>query len=277
MLPLTDLTDDDYSAIAHLQHARLQQYYPALQQAAFLTRADATLTIICDTTAIADLAEDWQTFNDFAYLLTGCNAVTFYVGGQAVLTQIRNVDLGHSVSGTTMTIAELETAAATSNGVTAVARQDLNQLLQALADEIYYRALARFESSPQMVNYGYRQQAALTPEQPPVVVAAPAVETPPTIEAAAPGKLPQVRLRAIYTPTESNFTQSSKRYLKAVDPTGDAARALKEIVAKTPTGLAHLARAAKPYPDPEKAKDRLYKGFCKVAEERGLAIEVAAQ
>jgi hypothetical protein len=80
MLPLTDLTDD-YSAIALFQHERLRHYYPALAAAAFITRHDATLTIICDTAAIADLAEDWQTFNDFAYLLTGCNAVTFYVGG----------------------------------------------------------------------------------------------------------------------------------------------------------------------------------------------------
>jgi hypothetical protein len=176
-----------------------------------------------------------------------------------------------------MAIAELETTAATSNGVTAATRRSISEIVNELADEIALRALAKIEASAPMVNAGYRQQAALTPEQPPIVVAAPAVEAAPTIEAAAPARLPQVRLRGIYTPTESNFTQSSKRYLKAVDPSGDAARALKEIVGRTPTGLAHLARAAKPYPDAARAADKLYKGFCKIAEERGLAIEVAAQ
>lgn len=273
MLPLTD---DDYSLLAALQHERLRSLYPELLAAAFITRADATLTLICDWLTLQAIGKDLETFSHFAYVLTGCNAVTFFVNGDAVLTQVRDASLVVSVNeAKEMTaIAELETAAIPAY---TTAEIDFNTALQVIADEIARRALARVNASAPIVNAGYRQQAAqdaaLTPEQPPVIEAA-TPPAPPTIE--APAKLPGVRLQGIYTPTASNFTQSAKRYLKAVDGV-DGARALKEIIAGTIKGRAHLKRAARDYPEPEKAEGRLYKGFLKVAEERGLAIEVAAQ
>lgn len=287
------LTDDDYSALSALQHDRLRAWYTTeLQHAALMTRSDATLVVICSWLTLQQLGKELDVFCHFAWLATGCSVVSFYVGGEAVLSQSRNVGLDHCVNeAKDMAIAEAETAAtATAPETTALQavrpRLPLNELVQMLADEIAFRAIAKIEASPVMVNHAIRQQQAqdqangyapsYTPEQPPVIEAA-AATAEPTIEA-APAVLPKVRLKGIYTPTRSNWVQSAKRYLKAVDPTGPATKALAAIVAQTPIGQAHLARAIREYPesDRETAQTRLYNGFLKVAAERGIAVEVAS-
>lgn len=276
LLPvMLSLTDDDYAALSHLQHDRLRSLFPAeLQDATLETGLDQALIIACDWEAIALLNEDWDAFAHFIYLVTGCDRALFYVDGQRVLTQTRAVgsELTASTEDQTMVaVAErskkhtqaLETMVeAAEEAVATKPRRGLNEIVQELADEIALRAIARIEASAVMANHAIRGQETNgnTPEQAPELEAIP--ET--------PAKLPTVRLKGIYTPTSSNFVQSAKRYLKAVDPTGDAARALKEIVSQSPTGQAHLARAVRAYPadQQEKARVKLLAAFSKINDER---------
>jgi hypothetical protein len=275
MLPLTD---DDYATIALFQHERLRQYYyPALAAAVFHTRGDATLAVSCDVSAIGLLAEDWENFKLFVYLLTGCNATTFYVGGVAVLTLTRAIELQQSVhEDSGMVVAEREQTAV-SNGATATAPRTIAAVVEELAGLIAAQAIAQVQASAVVVNSRFATGEFGT--LPPVEAAESTPEQEaPVIEAATPAKLPTVRLKGIYTPTRSNWVQSAKRYLKAVDPAGDATKALSAIVEQTPTGLAHLERALREYPpaDREAGREKLYRGFLKIAAERGLSVAARA-
>lgn len=286
----TALTDDDYSLLATHQHERLRSQFPAeLQDATLLTRHDATLAIACDWEAIALLNEDWDGFAQAVYELTGCSCTTFFVKGQQVLTQTRAIQLAQTVivEGQAMVataerkqskqaaVKQFQAAAAAvvaANEPTRTLAEPLPRsiadVLNELTDMLAAQVTAKVEArTPSLVS---SQMATSTPEQAPILEAAtPEVPAVPEV----PAKLPTVRLRGIYTPAASNFVQSAKRYLKAVDPTGNAAKALKEIIAQSPTGLAHLDRAVKAYPAElqEKARIRLKDAFTKISNERSTA------
>lgn len=266
------LSNDDYSHLASLQLDRLRALFPSeLQDATLTTQADASLVVGCDWETIALLNEDSATFMHFVYITTGCDRALFFVDDVRVMEQERAIELQASASREerVMAVAErtakqtaaLQTmTAAAEDAVAAKPRRSINEIVQELADEIALRAIARVEASAVMVNTAIREHAnGNTPEQPPELEAIPAT----------PAKLPTVRLKAIYSPTASNFVQSAKRYLKATD-LKEGTAALKAIVDRTPTGLAHIQRAVRAYPvdQQDKAREKLPEAFLKIHTDR---------
>jgi len=272
---LDALNDDDYTLLASLQHTRLRSHFPAeLQDAVLMTRSDATLVVACDWECIALLNDDWDCFARVAYVFTGCDTITFYVDGAPVLTQTRAVSLAKPLSGEQTMVKTLARTtgkqakavekfeAAAAAVMTATPTRGIGEIVRELADAIAAQAIARVEASAVIVNSKFASgefgNGTSTPEQAPVIEAS-----------AAPAKLPTVRLKGIYSPTSSNFVQSAKRYLKAVD-LKDGAAALKAIIEGTPTGFAHIERAVKAYPVDmqEKARKRLTDAFKKIHADR---------
>lgn len=272
-MPAT-LSADDYALLSPLQHERLRSYFPAeLQDATLMTRADATFVVSCDWEAIALLNEDWDCFAHFAYLITGCESTTFYVEGVSVLTQLRAIQLQETVSKRTAAMvtatAEKTTKAAAKEAMQPTEpfkmeppKRTIAGVIQELIDLVADSAIAKIEAK------AHTRNGSSAPEQ------AGDPDSPTSYLPSTPAKLPKVRLQGIFTPTKSNWTQAAKRYLKAVDPTGDAAKALGAIVWQSPTGKAHIERALREYPadDREVSREKLYKGFLKIAAERGLSV-----
>jgi len=290
------LTAEDYAVLSAHQHERLRSHYPAeLQDAVLLTRHDETLVIACDWETIALLNDNWDCFADFAYTTTGCGSTTFYVDGVAVLTQTRprlsdsrtptiqlqqnmkkdktmvaTAERRRTAKVTPQQAAAIETMqAAAAAVIAATPTRSIADVVRELTDLIANQAIAKVEARSLTLN---PITASLS--------STPGFDVEPILEAVEtmPTKLPTVRLKGIFTPTKSNWTQAARRYLKAVDPTGDAAKALKEIVSRSPSGLAHLERAIREYPpaDQEQARTRLYQGFMKVADSRNEQSETTA-
>ncbi|WP_158626243.1 hypothetical protein, partial [Corallococcus praedator] len=140
--------------------------------------------------------------------------------GKAVLTQTRALSLQQSVNEAAAMVVTAERKQTKTTTAQANAIKQMNKAAEAvmaaqpprtiadvlneLTDLIAAQTVAKVEArSATLVSNGM----ASTPEQAPVIEAAPA----------QPTKLPKVRLQGIFVPTKSNWTQAAKRYLKAVD------------------------------------------------------------
>ena len=171
------LTDDDYAVLSHLQHDRLRSHFPAeLQDAALLTRHDATLVVVCDWETITLLNDDWDGFATVVYAITGCHCITFFVDGAQVLTQTRAIQLAQTVlvedqamvataerkqSKRQAAIKQMEDAAvavvATKETPTRTIADILGELTDLLAAQTIAKVAARSQVTPEVT--------ASTPEQ----------------------------------------------------------------------------------------------------------------
>ncbi|PSB29911.1 hypothetical protein [Stenomitos frigidus] len=277
-----ELTEDDYAALHPYQHERLRSRFPdALSTAIMTTTLEEQLLIRTDNHAAIDaLGRHWGELIELTYIATGCQSIAVYLHGREVFSHVAVLQWQQTAAEVgLMAVAERQQTKATPRQTTAVKRMEkaaaavveaaptrtINDVVQELTDMIAALAIAKVEArSPSLVNGLIAQdQIAHAPEQ----------TAAPELVSDAPTKLPKVRLQGLYIPIKGNWGTCAKRYLKAVDPKGDAAKALKEIVQETPTGLAHMERAVREFPEADRAiaKTRLRLAFNKLQDERSKA------
>jgi hypothetical protein len=233
------LPESDLAMLSAIALARLTEFFPVLF-GCHLSIAKAVLHIDCPRNGEAAEISDDDVLGYFVYLITGCDSFTVSLQGVQILnrSQLHLIQLSEGV----------EMAAKTQQAPAATF--DIDVLARAIATAI--------------------RETLNPPEAPMIAVEPPPVA--PTSKEATPKSL-NIRIpRGAFTPAKSNWMQSAKRYLKAVDPTGED-QVLEAIVGDNDRGRAHLNKALSYLPKAERAaaREKFYQGFVKVKAEREKA------
>lgn len=237
------LPANDAALISAIALQRLAELFPILNGSLLTITANDVLEIECKDDEHLEAISDSHSLMSFVWVVTGCNSAVLCLNGLSILTrtQLRLIGIAEGT----------EMAATKTLEKTTKPLFDIERMAKAIAIAIHNELNQEFN---------HNGEAQLVKIEPPPAAAPAKTAAPVAI------RIP----RGTFIPAKSNWMQSAKRYLKAVDPKGDGSTVLAAILQQNELGTAHLNKALSYLPKAEReaAREKFYIGFVKVDKER---------